>query len=47
MDELLVYRVCGITGNLAEIHERVAREIRVNRLRYNDVDGLSKGIDLP
>jgi hypothetical protein len=43
----MVLRVCGITGNLAEIHERVAGEIRVNRLGYNDVDGLSRRIDLP
>jgi hypothetical protein len=46
MDKLLVFRVCGITGNLAEIHERFAGEMRVNRLGYNDVDGLSRGIDL-
>ena len=46
-EELLVYRVCGITRNLAKINEKVAGELQVNHLGYNDVDGLSKGIGLP
>jgi amidophosphoribosyltransferase len=46
-EELLVYQICGVTHNLAKINKRIAREIGVNFLGYNDIDGLSKGIDLP
>jgi amidophosphoribosyltransferase len=46
-DELLVYRVCGVTRNLAQINEKVAKVLQVKALGYNDVEGLSKGIGLP
>lgn len=45
--ELLAYRVCGTSMNLAEINEKVGKEIGVGFLGYNDVDGLSRGIGLP
>lgn len=46
-EELLAYRVCRTTQNLAEVNQKVAREIGVSFLGYNDVDGLSIGIGIP
>ncbi|MEM2936464.1 MAG: amidophosphoribosyltransferase, partial [Candidatus Bathyarchaeia archaeon] len=46
-EELLAYRVCKTTQSLEEINEKVGKEIGVNFLGYNDVDGLSRGIGLP
>mgnify|MGYP000194438355 FL=1 len=46
-EELLVYRVCGTIQDMHEINRRVAKEIGVRFLGYNDVDGLSKGIGIP
>jgi len=46
-EELLAYRVCGTTKDLAEINKDVAEHIGVSFLGYNDVDGLSRGIGLP
>lgn len=46
-EELLAYRVCKTTRDLAEINRKVGEEIGVDFLGYNDVDGLSKGIGLP
>jgi len=46
-EELLVYRVCGEGCPIAEINEKVGREIGVKQLGYNDPEGLSRGIGLP
>lgn len=46
-EELLAYRVCKNTVNLEEINKSVGKEIEVNFLGYNDIESLSKGIDLP
>jgi len=46
-EELLAYRVCGTTQDVDEINRKVAKEIGVEFLGYNDVNGLSKGIGLP
>ena len=44
--ELLANRIDGEADNINEISNRVAREIGVDGLGYNDVDGLSEGIGL-
>jgi amidophosphoribosyltransferase len=46
-EELLAYRVCKATQSLEELNGKVGKEIGVNFLGYNDVEGLSKGIGLP
>ena len=46
-EELLAYRVCGTAHNLDEINRKVGKEIGVNFLGYDDVEGLSKGIGIP
>ncbi len=46
-EELLVYRICGSLSDIEEINRRVAKEIGVSFLGYNDVEGLSRGIGLP
>ena len=46
-EELLVNRICGNTQKIDEINKRVAKEIKVDMLGYNDINGLSKGIGLP
>ncbi|MEM3955650.1 MAG: amidophosphoribosyltransferase [Candidatus Bathyarchaeia archaeon] len=46
-EELLVYRVCGISKSLEEINRKVAEYIGASFVGYNDVDGLSRGIGLP
>lgn len=46
-EELLAYRVCKNAQSLEEINQKVAKEIGVNFLGYNDVDGLSQGIGIP
>jgi len=46
-EELLAYRVSGTTQDIDEINRKVAEEIDVKFLGYNDIDSLSKGIGLP
>ncbi len=46
-EELLVHRVCKTAKSLDEINRRIAREIGVKILGYNDVESLSKGIGIP
>lgn len=46
-EELMAYRVCGLTRNLEEINGKVGEAIGVSFLGYNDMEGVSKGIGLP
>jgi amidophosphoribosyltransferase len=47
-EELLAYRVCGTTAkSLDEINRKVAENIGVAFLGYNNIEGLSKGIGIP
>jgi len=46
-EELLAYRVCGTAQKIDDINKRIAEEIRVKFLGYNDTTGLSSGIGLP
>ena len=45
-EELLANRVNGEADTIAEINKRVAKEIGVDGLGYNDIPGLSQGIGL-
>ena len=45
-DELLASRVDGDTMSIQELNRKVANEIGVDGLGYNDIEGLSKGIGL-
>ena len=45
-EELLANRVDGEADTIAEINKRVAKEIGVDGLGYNDIPGLSQGIGL-
>ena len=45
--ELLAYRASGTTKRLEDINRTVGRHIGVSFLGYNDVENLSKGIDIP
>lgn len=45
-EELLANRVDGEADTVAEINKRVAKEIGVDGLGYNDIPGLSQGIGL-
>ncbi len=45
-EELLANRVDGEADTIAEINKRVAREIGVDGMGYNDIPGLSQGIGL-
>ena len=45
-EELLANRVDGEADTIAEINKRVAKEIGVDGMGYNDIPGLSQGIGL-
>ncbi len=45
-EELLANKADGETLNIAELNKKVAREIGVDGLGYNDINGLSEGIGL-
>jgi len=45
-DELLATKVDGDTMSIPELNAKVANEIGVDGLGYNDIEGLSKGIGL-
>lgn len=46
-EELLVPRICKGNLDLGEVNEQAADHLGVDFLGYNDVEGLSRGIDLP
>ena len=46
-EELLAYRICGVSASIEEINRRVAEYIGASFVGYNDVDGLSRGVGLP
>lgn len=46
-EELLAYRVCGNNANIEEVNTKIAKEIGVKNLGYNDLEGLIKGIGIP
>ncbi len=45
-DELLASKVDGDTMSIPELNRKVAKEIGVDGLGYNDLDGLSEGVGL-
>src|SRR5205807_9634051 len=45
-EELLANKADGETLNIADLNTKVAREIGVDGLCYNDINGLSEGIGL-
>src|SRR6267378_3105184 len=45
-EELLANKADGETLNIADLNKKVAREIGVDGLGYNDINGLSEGIGL-
>lgn len=45
-EELLVYRICKTIQNTDEINMKISKEIGVDFLGYNNVEGLCKGIGL-
>jgi amidophosphoribosyltransferase len=45
-EELLVYRICKNIQNTDEINRKISKEIGVDFLGYNNVEGLCKGIGL-
>ena len=45
-EELLAYKVCKASQDFDEIGRKVGKEIGVDLLGYNDVEGLSKGIGM-
>ena len=46
-EELLAYRICRGLKDLDEINRRIAEDIGVSFLGYNDIETLSKGIGIP
>jgi len=45
--ELLAYRICRGSKDLDEINRKIAENVGVSFLGYNDVEGLSRGIGIP
>ena len=46
-EELLAYRICRGLKDLDEINRKIAEDIGVSFLGYNDIETLSKGIGIP
>ena len=46
-EELLAYMASDVDRNITKVRKEVARKIRVDELRYNDVKALGEGIGIP